>query len=143
MCIRDSYNPTADFGMLRKAFAFAEKAHKGQLRKSGEPFFIHPVAVGKMLAEMDMDMPSIIAGILHDVVEDTETTSEEIAREFGDEVAYLVDGVTKLKHIPTSTKEELQAENLRKMFLSMASDVYKRQIWTTLQKLSGTITMPE
>ena len=117
------YNPTADFGMLRKAFAFAEEAHKGQLRKSGEPFFIHPVAVGKMLAEMDMDMPSIIAGILHDVVEDTETTSEEIAREFGDEVAYLVDGVTKLKHIPTSTKEELQAENLRKMFLSMASDI--------------------
>lgn len=117
------YNPTADFGMLRKAFAFAEKAHRGQLRKSGEPFFIHPVAVGKMLAEMDMDMPSIIAGILHDVVEDTETTSEEIAREFSDEVAYLVDGVTKLKHIPTGTKEELQAENLRKMFLSMASDI--------------------
>lgn len=117
------YNPNADFAMLKKAFAFAEEAHRGQLRKSGEPFFIHPVAVGKMLAEMEMDMPSVIAGILHDVVEDTDTTSEDIAREFGDEVAYLVDGVTKLKHIPTGTKEELQAENLRKMFLSMASDI--------------------
>ena len=118
-----TYNPNADFTKLEKAFAFAENAHKGQLRKSGEPFFIHPVAVAKMLAEMDMDMSSIIAGVLHDVVEDTETTSQDIEAEFGPEVAYLVDGVTKLKHIPTSTKEELQAENLRKMFLSMASDI--------------------
>ncbi len=118
-----SYNSNADFEKLEKAFRFAENAHKGQLRKSGEPFFIHPVAVAKILAEMDMDMPSIIAAILHDVVEDTDTTSKDIEAEFGGEIAYLVDGVTKLKHIPTSTKEELQAENLRKMFLSMASDI--------------------
>ena len=117
------YNPHADFAKLEKAFSFAEEAHQGQLRKSGEPFFIHPVAVAKMLAEMDMDMDSIIAGVLHDVVEDTETTSQDIEAAFGPEVAYLVDGVTKLKHIPTGTKEELQAENLRKMFLSMASDI--------------------
>lgn len=118
-----SYNPKADFEKLEKAFQFAQNAHQGQLRKSGEPFFIHPVAVAKMLAEMDMDMASIIAAVLHDVVEDTETSSQNIEAEFGPEVAYLVDGVTKLKHIPTSTKEELQAENLRKMFLSMASDI--------------------
>jgi len=117
------YNPNGDFAKLYKAFEYAEQAHKGQLRKSGEPFFIHPVAVAKMLAEMDMDLSSIIAGILHDVVEDTEATSQDIAREFGEDVSYLVDGVTKLKHIPTSTKEELQNENLRKMFLSMASDI--------------------
>ncbi len=117
------YNPNADFEKLYKAFEYAEKAHRGQLRKSGEPFFIHPVAVAKMLAEMDMDMSSIIAGVLHDVVEDTEATSKDIADAFGEDVSYLVDGVTKLKHIPTSTKEELQNENLRKMFLSMASDI--------------------
>ncbi len=121
--IISKYNSNADLAMLEKAFDFAEKAHKGQLRKSGEPFFIHPLAVAKMLAEMEMDMPSIIAGILHDVVEDTEVTSKQIAEEFSSEIAYLVDGVTKLKHIPVSSKEELQAENLRKMFISMASDI--------------------
>lgn len=107
----------------RKAFALASEKHKDQKRKSGEPFIIHPVAVATMLAEMDMDMPSVIAGMLHDVVEDTSVTIEEIREIFGDEIAYLVDGVTKLKRIPTSTKEELQNENLRKMFLSMASDI--------------------
>ena len=121
--IISKYNSNADLAILEKAFDFAEKAHKGQLRKSGEPFFIHPLAVAKMLAEMEMDMPSIIAGILHDVVEDTEVTSKQIAEEFSSEIAYLVDGVTKLKHIPVSSKEELQAENLRKMFISMASDI--------------------
>ena len=121
--IISKYNSNADLAMLEKAFDFAEKAHKGQLRKSGEPFFIHPLAVAKMLAEMEMDMPSIIAGILHDVVEDTEVTSKQIAEEFSSEIAYLVDGVTKLKHIPVSSKEELQAENLRKMFISIASDI--------------------
>ena len=92
--IISKYNSNADLAMLEKAFDFAEKAHKGQLRKSGEPFFIHPLAVAKMLAEMEMDMPSIIAGILHDVVEDTEVTSKQIAEEFSSEIAYLVDGVT-------------------------------------------------
>ena len=109
--------------MLEKAFALANEKHKEQKRKSGEPFIIHPVAVASMLGEMDMDMPSIIAGMLHDIVEDTSVTIGEIRELFGDEIAYLVDGVTKLKRIPMSTKEELQAENLRKMFLSMASDI--------------------
>ena len=118
-----AHNPGVDLTMLEKAFALASEKHKDQKRKSEEPFIIHPVAVATMLAEMDMDMPSVIAGMLHDVVEDTSVTIEEIREIFGDEIAYLVDGVTKLKRIPTSTKEELQNENLRKMFLSMASDI--------------------
>ena len=118
-----AHNPGVDLTMLEKAFALASEKHKDQKRKSGEPFIIHPVAVATMLAEMDMDMPSVIAGMLHDVVEDTSVTIEEIREIFGDEIAYLVDGGTKLKRIPTSTKEELQNENLRKMFLSMASDI--------------------
>lgn len=118
-----AHNPGVDLTMLEKAFALANEKHKEQKRKSGEPFIIHPVAVAAMLGEMDMDMPSIIAGMLHDVVEDTSVTIGEIREIFGDEIAYLVDGVTKLKRIPMSTKEELQAENLRKMFLSMASDI--------------------
>ena len=118
-----AHNPGVDLTMLEKAFALANEKHKEQKRKSGEPFIIHPVAVASMLGEMDMDMPSIIAGMLHDIVEDTSVTIGEIRELFGDEIAYLVDGVTKLKRIPMSTKEELQAENLRKMFLSMASDI--------------------
>lgn len=116
-------HPGADLSVLEKAFKLADEKHVAQKRKSGEPFIIHPVAVATMLAEMDMDMPSIVAGMLHDVIEDTSVTTEEMREIFGDEITYLVDGVTKLKRIPTSTKEELQAENLRKMFLSMASDI--------------------
>lgn len=117
------HNPGADLGLLDRAFHLADESHQNQKRKSGEPFVIHPVAVASMLADMEMDLPSIIAGMLHDVVEDTPVTLEQIQEIFGEEIAYLVDGVTKLKRIPTSTKEELQAENLRKMFLSMASDI--------------------
>ena len=116
-------HPGADLSVLEKAFKLADEKHVEQKRKSGEPFIIHPVAVATMLAEMDMDMPSIVAGMLHDVIEDTSVTTEEMREIFGEEITYLVDGVTKLKRIPTSTKEELQAENLRKMFLSMASDI--------------------
>ena len=116
-------HPGADLSVLEKAFKLADEKHIEQKRKSGEPFIIHPVAVATMLAEMDMDMPSIVAGMLHDVIEDTSVTTEEMREIFGEEITYLVDGVTKLKRIPTSTKEELQAENLRKMFLSMASDI--------------------
>ncbi len=116
-------NPDTDTSLLEKAYALANEKHNGQKRKSGEPFIIHPVAVASMLADMDMDMPSVIAGMLHDVVEDTDVTIDEIREQFGTEIAYLVDGVTKLKRLPTSTKEELQNENLRKMFLSMASDI--------------------
>lgn len=118
-----SHTPEADLTLLNKAFHLADDMHKGQLRKSGEPFVIHPVAVSNMLADMEMDMPSIIAGMLHDVVEDTSVTIEEIRDMFGQEIATLVDGVTKLKRIQTYTKEEQHAENLRKMFLSMASDI--------------------
>lgn len=118
-----AHAPDAKTDLLDKAFHLADSMHKGQLRKSGEPFVIHPVAVSIMLADMEMDMPSIIAGMLHDVVEDTAVTIEEIREMFGDEIALLVDGVTKLKRIQTYTKEEQHAENLRKMFLSMASDI--------------------
>ncbi|MBR5500779.1 MAG: bifunctional (p)ppGpp synthetase/guanosine-3',5'-bis(diphosphate) 3'-pyrophosphohydrolase, partial [Clostridia bacterium] len=117
------HNPDVDLSLLERAYHLADDSHQGQKRKSGEPFVIHPVAVASMLSDMDMDLPSIIAGMLHDVVEDTSVTLDQIREMFGDEIAYLVDGVTKLKRIPTSTKEELQAENLRKMFLSMASDI--------------------
>lgn len=117
------HNPNADLNLLEKAFALADTAHKGQKRKSGEPFVVHPVAVASMLADMDMDLATVVAGMLHDTVEDTDVTLESIAADFGEDIAYLVDGVTKLKHIPMTTKEELQAENLRKMFLSMASDI--------------------
>ena len=116
-------NNDVDLSVLEKAFKLADDKHTEQKRKSGEPFIIHPVAVATMLAEMDMDMPSIVAGMLHDVIEDTSVTTDEMREMFGEEITYLVDGVTKLKRIPTSTKEELQAENLRKMFLSMASDI--------------------
>jgi len=117
------HNPQADVDKLERAYNLAASAHQNQKRKSGEPFVIHPVAVATMLAEMDMDLPTIIAGMLHDTVEDTDVTLEQLEADFGTEIANLVDGVTKLKHIPMVTKEELQAENLRKMFLSMASDI--------------------
>ena len=126
-------NADNDISILEKAFELADSMHQEQKRKSGEPFIIHPVAVATMLAEMDMDMPSIVAGMLHDVIEDTSVTTDEMREMFGQEITYLVDGVTKLKRIPTSTKEELQAENLRKMFLSMASDIrvwMKLSIWS-------------
>ena len=109
-------HPGADLSVLEKAFKLADEKHVEQKRKSGEPFIIHPVAVATMLAEMDMDMPSIVAGMLHDVIEDTSVTTEEMREIFGEEITYLVDGVTKLKRIPTSTKEELQAENLQVFF---------------------------
>ena len=117
------HNPNADIALLEKAYKLADEAHHDQKRKSGEPFIVHPVAVASMLADMDMDLATVIAGMLHDTVEDTDVTIEQVAAIFGQDIAYLVDGVTKLKHIPMTTKEELQAENLRKMFLSMASDI--------------------
>ena len=117
------YNKDANFELLEKAYYFAKEKHEGQKRKSGEPFFVHPVAVANMLVEMEMDMASVIAGLLHDILEDTETTYEELEENFGHEIAYLVDGVTKLKRLPTETKEEAQADNMRKMVISMAEDI--------------------
>lgn len=109
--------------LMERAFAFAEKAHEGQLRHSGEPFFTHPLAVAEIVADLGLDNTTVIATILHDAVEDTALTNEEISKEFNPEVAKLVDGVTKLKNYDFKTREEQQWESLRKMFLAMASDI--------------------
>lgn len=108
---------------IDKAFAVADEAHREQKRKSGEPYIIHPIAVAKILFELGMDTPSIQTALLHDVVEDTPVTLDEIKAEFGAEVAGLVDGVTKLGKVPLSTREEQQAENIRKMLLAMSIDI--------------------
>ena len=117
------YHPSDDLGMVEKAYQIARDAHKDQKRKSGEPYIIHPLCVAIILADLELDKESIIAGILHDVVEDTPTTLEDLTAAFGEEVALLVDGVTKLTKIQFSNIEELQAENLRKMLLAMSRDV--------------------
>ena len=125
------YHPSDDISMIEKAYRVASEAHKDQRRKSGEPYIIHPLHVAIILADLEMDKETIVAGLLHDVVEDTVMTEDLIAREFGAEVAQLVDGVTKLANIPLSSgsgsesdaRLEMQAENLRKMFLAMAKDI--------------------
>ncbi|MGN0425439.1 MAG: RelA/SpoT family protein [Acetatifactor sp.] len=124
------YHPSDDISNITKAYEVASKAHANQFRKSGEPYIVHPLNVAIILAELELDKETIIAGILHDVVEDTAMTDEDLRREFGDDVALLVDGVTKLEKIPLSSdidqsdaKLEMQAENLRKMFLAMAKDI--------------------
>ncbi len=109
--------------LVEKAYSFAEEAHRGQLRNSGEEYIQHPLEVAKILLELEMDEATIAAAFLHDVVEDTHYTNEDIEREFGSQVAILVDGVTKLGRIEYKSKEELQVENLRKMFLAMAKDI--------------------
>ena len=113
----------ADVEVVRKAWEYAESAHAGQIRESGEPYFDHPAAVAFILAEMDLDPNTIAAGLLHDVVEDTGKTYEEMAALFGPEVAALVDGVTKLSRVDFKTREEQQAESLRKMLVAMARDI--------------------
>ena len=118
------YHPSDDLSMVEKAYHIARDAHKDQKRKSGEPYIIHPLCVAIILADLELDKESIIAGILHDVVEDTVLTGDELKSMFGDEVALLVDGVTKLTQLSWSAdKVEMQAENLRKMFLAMAKDI--------------------
>ena len=118
------YHPSADVSQIEKAFNIANNAHKGQLRKSGEPYIIHPLCVAIILADLELDKETIIGGLLHDVVEDTVMTTEDITKEFGSEVALIVDGVTKLGQLSYSKdKIEVQAENLRKMFLAMAKDI--------------------
>ncbi|MDE7044239.1 MAG: HD domain-containing protein, partial [Acetatifactor sp.] len=124
------YHPSDDVTMIEKAYNVAKEAHKDQTRKSGEPYIIHPLNVAIILAELELDKETIIAGLLHDVVEDTVMTEDDLKREFGEDVALLVDGVTKLEKIPLSStvdrsdeKLEMQAENLRKMFLAMAKDI--------------------
>ena len=118
------YHPSADISLIEKAYKIADEAHTGQVRKSGEAYIIHPLCVAIILAELELDKETIVAGILHDVVEDTVMTEEEISQEFSEEVALLVDGVTKLGQLSyDADKVEVQAENLRKMFLAMAKDI--------------------
>ncbi|MCR5031385.1 MAG: bifunctional (p)ppGpp synthetase/guanosine-3',5'-bis(diphosphate) 3'-pyrophosphohydrolase [Lachnospiraceae bacterium] len=126
------YHPSDDISLIEKAYQVAHDAHKDQVRKSGEPYIIHPLCVAIILAELEMDKETIAAGLLHDVVEDTSLTSEELGAQFGEEVELLVDGVTKLQNLQLSSegtvmqsadKVEIQAENLRKMFLAMAKDI--------------------
>ena len=128
------YHPSTDISLIEKAYRIAEKAHEGQVRKSGEPYIIHPLCVSIILADLEMDKETIVAGLLHDVLEDTILTEQQLAEEFGEDVLLLVDGVTKLQHLhltdnknnekeKSAERLEMQAENLRKMFLAMAKDI--------------------
>lgn len=117
------YNQNCDVKLLEKAYVLSKKAHNGQQRVSGDPFIVHPMEVANILAELELDCTAIIAGMLHDTIEDTTYTYEQLKENFGEEIASLVDGVTKLGKIPYTTKEEQQAENFRKMFLAMSKDI--------------------
>lgn len=117
------YLTETDQDLLKRAYAYAELHHRGQKRSSGEDYIIHPVAVAEILAGLQLDSMTLAAALLHDVVEDTKVTDEELAKQFGGEIAHLVDGVTKLKRLRFESREEQQAENLRKMFLAMAKDI--------------------
>ena len=117
------YNPALDAQRLFRAFTYADNAHAGQLRKDGSPYITHPLAVAEIVAELELDTDSIIAALLHDCIEDTGATHEEIAKLFGPTVADLVEGVTKLTRVQYTSKEEEQMENLRKMLMAMAKDI--------------------
>jgi GTP pyrophosphokinase len=119
----EKYHPDADMDLLRRAYFFSAREHRDQVRKSGEPYLIHPLSVAQILAEMKMDVVTVSTGFLHDVVEDTLTTLDNIREYFGPEVAHLVDGVTKISNLGKMSKEEAQAENLRKMVLAMVDDI--------------------
>ena len=116
-------HPQADLNVLRRAYIFSAKHHKGQTRASGEPYLVHPLEVANILADMRLDEVSVATGLLHDVVEDTLVEPEVIRDSFGEEIAHLVDGLTKLAHISNQSREEQQAENVRKMLLAMVDDV--------------------
>jgi GTP pyrophosphokinase len=119
----EKYHPDADMDLLRRAYFFSAREHRDQVRKSGEPYLIHPISVAQILAEMRLDVVTISTGFLHDVVEDTLTTLDNIREYFGPEVAHLVDGVTKISNLGKVSREEAQAENLRKMVLAMVDDI--------------------
>ncbi len=121
--IIEKNNPHSDIDLVKKAYDYAELHHRGQKRNSGEDYFIHPIAVATTLSNMALDDQTICAGLMHDVLEDTDVTKEEMEEEFGKEITFLVDGVTKLKQIKFESKEEKQAENIRKMVLAMSNDV--------------------
>lgn len=118
-----NYAPDADLGLVRKAYEFSAKAHEGQRRRSGEPYLQHPIAVAGVLTSLKTDVTAIVAGLLHDTLEDTVATADELEQEFGKDVLHLVDGVTKIGKITFRSYEEKQAENFRKMLLSMADDI--------------------
>jgi len=118
-----NYNPRCDAGLIRRAYAYAAQMHAGQIRKSGEPYFTHPVAVAAILTEQRLDDATIVTALLHDTIEDTKSTHDEIARRFGDEIAGLVEGVTKLTNLQLSSAEAKQAENFRKLFMAMSRDL--------------------
>jgi len=117
------YNPDADLNLLRKAYIFSAREHKDQVRRSGEPYLVHPIEVAYILAELQLDTASIVAGLLHDVVEDTLTTIENVSENFGEDVAHVVEGVTKISKLKFASQEQAQAENLRKMILAMVDDI--------------------
>ena len=118
-----AYTPNLDTQRLFAAFTYADAEHHGQLRKSGEPYIIHPLAVADIVADLGLDVDSVIAALLHDCIEDTNATHDEIAKKFGAPVAALVEGVTKLTRVQYVSKEEEQMENLRKMLMAMAQDI--------------------
>ncbi|HEY1078885.1 MAG TPA: RelA/SpoT family protein, partial [Bdellovibrio sp.] len=120
--IRNFY-PNADLKVIEKAYAFSEKAHEGQIRRSGEPYISHPLSVAAILADLHLDLDTIATGLLHDTVEDTHATLEDIRREFGDVIAMLVDGVTKIGQMKFKNSHEKQGENIRKMIVAMGKDV--------------------
>src|SRR5579871_5684889 len=115
--------PSDDIGIIRHAWEFCVQHHSGQLRASGEPYVLHPLEVAQVLAEMKLDSTAIAAGLLHDAVEDTPVTTEDILARFGEQVAHIVEGVTKIDKIQFANREDRQAENVRKMLLAMVSDV--------------------
>ena len=119
----ESYNPQSDQDLLRRAYIFSAREHKGQVRRSGQPYLIHPLNVASILADLKADDGSIVVGLLHDVLEDTLTTKDAIAQQFGAEVAELVDGLTKISRFSYVSREQAQAETFRKMILAMVSDL--------------------
>ena len=118
-----SYDPDADEDLINRAYVFSVQRHGSQKRASGDPYFSHPIEVAGLMTDLKLDQQTIVTALLHDTVEDTLTTSEEIAKLFGDEIARLVDGVTKLSKIEAQTDNERAAENLRKFFLAMSDDI--------------------
>ena len=118
-----AYRPGVDLGLIGRAYRYAEEAHAGQVRKSGEPYFAHPASVAGVLADLQLDVASVCAALLHDVIEDTEVNFSDLEREFGTEVAFLVDGVTKLSKIDFTSKQDRQAESFRKLVAAMARDI--------------------
>ena len=127
-----SYFPEADLGLISRAYVFSAKVHQGQTRMSGEPYLNHPLSVAKILADLNLDVYTVVTGLLHDTVEDTYATLDEIRAMFGDEVAFLVDGVTKISKITSGRKKDTRADNFRKMILAMSKDIR-----VLLIKLSG------